>query len=45
MEKLLCKKCGYQWIQRIESKPKCCPGCKSPKWWLERIRKKVEGKG
>ena len=32
MEKLKCKKCGYEWIPRAETEPKECPNCKSRKW-------------
>ena len=31
--KLTCKRCGWTWAPRIAAgKPKCCPGCKSPRW-------------
>jgi primosomal protein N' len=31
MKRLVCSKCGYGWMSRIE-KPKECPECKSRKW-------------
>jgi predicted Zn-ribbon and HTH transcriptional regulator len=33
MKKYRCKKCGYEWLPRIESKPKECPDCKSREWY------------
>ena len=27
-----CLHCGYQWTPRIETEPKACPKCKSPRW-------------
>ena len=32
MEKLKCKKCGYEWPKRLETDPKECPDCKSRGW-------------
>ena len=32
MEKLTCIRCGYEWMPRIESRPKSCPGCKQRSW-------------
>ncbi len=31
-----CKRCGYGWESRKETKPRQCPYCKSPKWDQER---------
>jgi hypothetical protein len=31
IEKLKCKRCGWEWVPRTE-KPRQCPGCKSVKW-------------
>lgn len=33
-----CKKCGHNWMGRMDSKPILCPRCKNPKWWEERKR-------
>jgi predicted Zn-ribbon and HTH transcriptional regulator len=30
--KKTCLHCGYQWTPRIETEPKACPRCKSPRW-------------
>ncbi len=30
--KLKCLKCGYEWISRLEGRPKACPECKNRKW-------------
>ncbi len=30
--KLTCLRCGWTWVPRIEGRPKCCNGCKSPRW-------------
>jgi len=30
--KYKCKKCGYEWLARIETEPKECPACKSRYW-------------
>lgn len=27
-----CLHCGYTWTPRIETEPKSCPYCKSPRW-------------
>lgn len=32
MNKKTCKHCGYTWQPRIETEPKSCPYCKSPRW-------------
>jgi predicted Zn-ribbon and HTH transcriptional regulator len=32
MNKLECKKCGYEWLPRLETLPKLCPNCKNRKW-------------
>lgn len=32
--KCKCKKCGYEWLSRIE-KPKACPACKQYGWQKE----------
>jgi hypothetical protein len=32
MKKCLCLHCGYTWQPRIETEPKSCPYCKSPRW-------------
>jgi len=29
---LLCKRCAYRWVPRIEQLPKRCPRCKSYSW-------------
>lgn len=29
-----CLRCNHQWEPRTKQKPKQCPGCKSPRWWL-----------
>jgi predicted Zn-ribbon and HTH transcriptional regulator len=31
MIKLICKKCGWSWVSRVDN-PKQCPGCKNIKW-------------
>ena len=33
-----CLHCGYQWTPRIETEPKACPKCKSPRWNEEKRR-------
>jgi hypothetical protein len=38
MDKKYCKHCGYSWTPRIETEPKACPQCKSPRW-SEELRK------
>jgi hypothetical protein len=30
--KKTCLHCGYTWTPRIETQPKACPRCKSPRW-------------
>ena len=30
--KKTCLHCGYIWTPRIETEPKACPRCKSPRW-------------
>lgn len=32
-----CKRCGHEWIGRIETGPKQCPGCKNPNWNRSRV--------
>jgi predicted Zn-ribbon and HTH transcriptional regulator len=27
-----CYRCGHEWTQREEEKPRICPKCKSPYW-------------
>ncbi len=27
-----CYRCGHEWTQREEDKPRICPKCKSPYW-------------
>ena len=29
-----CEKCGHEWIQRTEDKPKQCPKCKRYEWFI-----------
>ena len=36
MEKKTCRKCGYQWVPRVEN-PAECPKCKTYKWRTEDI--------
>jgi len=31
-----CKRCGFQWAQRITGTPKMCPSCKTRLWDKER---------
>ena len=33
-----CLHCGYTWTPRIETEPKACPKCKSPRWNEEKRR-------
>lgn len=28
----VCRLCGHEWVQRGQSKPRSCAGCKSPLW-------------
>lgn len=35
MNKLKCKRCGHEWVPRIDN-PKVCGKCKSPYWNTER---------
>jgi predicted Zn-ribbon and HTH transcriptional regulator len=44
VEKLICKRCGWEWVKRIETEPKNCPGCKSPYWNKKRLRPVKEKK-
>ena len=30
--KKTCLHCGYTWTPRIETEPRACPRCKSPRW-------------
>ena len=39
-KQLTCKRCGWVWVPRTEGKPKCCPGCKSPRWSEDKRRMK-----
>jgi len=34
MKKCLClrPRCGHTWVPRIETEPRECPKCKSPRW-------------
>lgn len=29
---LTCKRCGYQWVPRVDTKPKSCALCKNHYW-------------
>ena len=40
-QKLRCKRCNHEWIQRDIKLPKVCPRCKSPYWNKER-RKQIK---
>jgi predicted Zn-ribbon and HTH transcriptional regulator len=31
-EKLKCERCGNEWFQKFDAKPKTCPDCKSRYW-------------
>jgi predicted Zn-ribbon and HTH transcriptional regulator len=44
MGKKTCKHCGYTWQPRIETDPRACPRCKSPRW-NEPLRKSGRPKG
>ena len=35
-----CKRCGYSWSSRIDSKPKACPKCKNYCW--DKDKRKVK---
>jgi len=35
--KCKCKRCGHEWIARIE-KPKACPACKQYSWNKEGVK-------
>ena len=40
MEKLKCVRCGHEWIARLKTHPRRCPGCSAPYWWRPaRVRK------
>jgi hypothetical protein len=34
----ICQRCGHQWNPRIDSRPQCCPACKSYNWNKPRKR-------
>lgn len=34
--KLKCKRCGHEWVRRLETLPKACPKCRNPYWDKER---------
>lgn len=34
-----CKRCKHKWHPRTTEKPLLCPGCKSPYWDRERIKR------
>lgn len=34
--RLTCKRCLYEWVPRVDGKPRTCPRCKSPRWDEER---------
>ena len=37
MAKVLhCKRCGYEWVGRINPLPRCCSKCKSHQWQTPR---------
>ena len=38
-QKLRCKRCNHEWIQRDIKLPKVCPRCKSPYWNLPKKEK------
>lgn len=27
-----CKQCGYEWVSRLDERPKSCPRCKRYDW-------------
>ena len=37
MKQIKCKKCGYEWITRVDN-PKACPKCKSYDWDKEQLK-------
>lgn len=41
MEKLKCKRCGHEWIRRMEKLPVKCPRCASPYWNKDKVRAKI----
>jgi len=43
LQKLKCKRCGYEWIPR-KDEVRLCPRCRSPYWDKERKRGKNIGK-
>ena len=46
LQKLKCKRCGYEWVPRKEE-VRLCPRCRSPYWDRDRKRnidKNREGK-
>lgn len=42
MKKNKCLRCGHEWFQRTEDKPRVCPGCHSVYW--DKARKVKEEK-
>ncbi len=43
MEQLTCNRCHYVWSPATLKTPKSCPGCKSPLWNKERVRRVAKG--
>jgi len=39
MNKIKCKRCGWEWEPRTDAKPKVCPRCKSYSYDKSYIRK------
>jgi len=37
--KYTCKRCGHEWITRIETKPRTCARCKSYQWQVPLVKK------
>lgn len=33
-----CARCGHEWPQRGQLKPKQCPNCRSPYWYVPRMK-------
>lgn len=33
-------RCGHEWLQRGDDRPRVCPKCKSPRWDLPKIEQK-----